>query len=224
LGAGVVLALSQTAALVLYVFWLRRAYPGEPVDIRSLGENGPLIAIATLISVPPLLGFLAFAIRRARGRFGAYLAFSWPGWRAAGWSLLGLCAVLALESLASMLAGLETPSFMTGAFDSAQTAGMIPLITFAFVLAAPLGEETLFRGFLYRGLAERLGPPTAIVLTSIVWALMHVQYAWFFMAEIFVLGLYLGAVRWKTGSTLLTFLLHACVNGLAMIGLAMGGP
>jgi hypothetical protein len=56
-----------------------------------------------------------------------------------------------------------------------------------------------------------------VILLSAVWALFHVQYEWFFVGEIFVLGLAFGWLRWLSGSTLLTIMLHATVNGLAML-------
>jgi membrane protease YdiL (CAAX protease family) len=71
----------------------------------------------------------------------------------------------------------------------------------------------LFRGFLFRGWAR--SPRSvwpAIVAISLLWALMHVQYDWTGIAQIFVVGLFLGWMRWWSASTLLTFLLHALFN------------
>jgi uncharacterized protein len=52
----------------------------------------------------------------------------------------------------------------------------------------------------------------AIVIISLLWMLPHLQYDWTGMAEIFIAGLVLGWVRWRSGSTLLTFLLHGLFN------------
>jgi CAAX protease family protein len=71
----------------------------------------------------------------------------------------------------------------------------------------------LFRGFLFRGWAR--SPRTvwpAIVVISGLWAGLHVQYDWIGVLQIFVVGLFLGWMRWRSGSTLLTFLLHALFN------------
>ena len=49
-------------------------------------------------------------------------------------------------------------------------------LLFAFVVLAPVGEETLFRGFLYKGIAaSRAGPIGAIMVSSLVFALLHVN-------------------------------------------------
>ena len=81
------------------------------------------------------------------------------------------------------------------------------------IIVAPAGEEIMFRGFLFRGWArsERSAWP-AIVVISVLWAGLHVQYDWTGMLQIFVIGLFLGWVRWRSGSALLTFLLHALFN------------
>ena len=52
----------------------------------------------------------------------------------------------------------------------------------------------------------------AIVVISLLWAGLHVQYDWTGILQIFVIGLFLGWTRWRSGSTLLTFLLHALFN------------
>jgi len=66
---------------------------------------------------------------------------------------------------------------------------------------------------LFRGWAR--SPLTvwpAIVVISALWAGLHVQYDWTGVVQIFVVGLFLGWMRWRSGSTLLTFLLHALFN------------
>jgi uncharacterized protein len=83
----------------------------------------------------------------------------------------------------------------------------------AAILVAPVSEELMFRGFLFRGWArsDRSTWP-AIVVISLLWAALHVQYDWTGILQIFIIGLFLGWMRWRSGSTLLTFLLHALFN------------
>ena len=66
---------------------------------------------------------------------------------------------------------------------------------------------------MFRGWArsERFAWP-AIVVISVLWAGLHVQYDWTGMLQIFVIGLFFGWMRLRSGSTLLTFLLHALFN------------
>jgi len=81
------------------------------------------------------------------------------------------------------------------------------------MVAAPLGEETLFRGFFFQGLLRsRLGAPGAIALSSLFWALIHVQYDAYGIATIFVTGLFLGYARLKTQSLYVPIFLHSLNN------------
>src|SRR5262249_25708000 len=162
---------------------------------------------------PFLAAFLYFATRRARTPFTDYLALKWPAWRQVILGFVSLGVVLGLVAFAEQFSNVDTPAFMTDTFRSAEMAGELPLIAFAFIIAAPFSEEILFRGFLFRGFTKSLGPAPAIFLTAILWASLHVQYQWFFIGEIVALGLLFGGIRWITGSTLLTFIMHATVNG-----------
>jgi hypothetical protein len=48
-------------------------------------------------------------------------------------------------------------------------------------------------------------------------AIIHLQYDWYVIAQIFVFGLLLGWLRWASGSTILTILLHALINAEGML-------
>ena len=88
----------------------------------------------------------------------------------------------------------------------------------AIVLFAPVTEEIMFRGFVYRGFVRKPShEPFAIVVLTLSWMLLHVQYDWVGLLQVFIIGLYLGWVRWSTGSTLLTIALHVLMNLEAMI-------
>jgi membrane protease YdiL (CAAX protease family) len=50
---------------------------------------------------------------------------------------------------------------------------------------------------------------------------MHVQYDWFTLGQIFCIGLLLGWLRWASGSTLLTIVLHILANLTATIQAAI---
>lgn len=50
------------------------------------------------------------------------------------------------------------------------------LFALAMVVAAPLAEETLFRGVLYRALRERLSPPNAAIVQAALFAAWHIPW------------------------------------------------
>ena len=84
-------------------------------------------------------------------------------------------------------------------------------------MVAPVGEEIAFRGFLYRGLMRPGYEMLTIVAISVAWALLHIQYDWLGMAQIFAAGLTLGWFRWASGSTTLTIIMHVLINFEAML-------
>ena len=106
-------------------------------------------------------------------------------------------------------------------YQAARAARDLLMLWLAVSVIAPVVEEITFRGFLYRGWVGPLRPGGAVVATALLWALLHVQYDVFDMVQIFVLGLALGYIRWRSGSTLLTILLHMLNNVIAMIETAI---
>jgi membrane protease YdiL (CAAX protease family) len=108
--------------------------------------------------------------------------------------------------------------FQIDAYRNARDGGALLLMWIAFVIAAPLGEEILFRGFLVRGWASKardVVPGT--IMISAIWALLHSQYDWYGILQIFILGLLIGWIRWRSGSTLLTIALHAVINAWSTV-------
>ena len=96
-------------------------------------------------------------------------------------------------------------------------ATVSPVLFFtALVIAAPIGEELLFRGFLLGALDSR-GTPVWIsaCLSSALWAALHVQYDLFLMGMIFFSGLLLAAARRKTGSIYPCIAMHALNNAVS---------
>jgi membrane protease YdiL (CAAX protease family) len=100
---------------------------------------------------------------------------------------------------------------------SARADGALWLLVIAFCVAAPVSEELFARGFLYRGWSESfLRPAGAILLSSVAWTALHLQYDWFFFGEVFSIGLLLGYLRYRFHSTWLTIFLHGLNNSAAV--------
>ena len=83
------------------------------------------------------------------------------------------------------------------------------------VIIAPVTEETLFRGIILRGLLGRHRPATAVALTSLLFAAVHMNPWQTFSA--FFLGILFGWVYLRTGSLMLCMLAHAMYNGTGVI-------
>ena len=89
-------------------------------------------------------------------------------------------------------------------------------------IAAPLMEEFVLRGFMFRGWSQSfLGPVGSIVLTSVLWGLIHIQYDWLGRFWIFVTGLALGHFRWRSNSTWLTVMVHSAMNTVILFAMGL---
>ena len=91
--------------------------------------------------------------------------------------------------------------------------GIIIVITTAIV--APLVEEMLFRGYLQKVLEDNWQDITkAILVTSLFFALVHMNPYW--IVQIYLLGLVLGYLAWRTNSIIPGLILHGLNNGFAV--------
>ena len=179
--------------------------PGS-VDMQKLANDGFLLAFITIVAAPAWIGVSALAARLRGWRVRDYLALVPPRRGEIVFGIACLAALLIGVRPADLLLGRDVvPRFMREAYMSARDGGSLPLFFIAVVIVAPISEEIAFRGFLFRGLsASWLGVSGTLVVTSAVWAAMHVQYDAFTLGQIFCIGLLLGWIRWATGSTLLT--------------------
>jgi membrane protease YdiL (CAAX protease family) len=76
----------------------------------------------------------------------------------------------------------------------------------------------MFRGFLYRGwVRSRRAVVPGVVIISILWTVLHAQYDWLGLLQVFLMGLLFGWARWRSGSAVLTLLMHGIANLWAML-------
>jgi len=81
--------------------------------------------------------------------------------------------------------------------------------------AAPLFEEIIFRGFLFKVLFDIGGSGTAVSVTAILFALLHLPQLWGSWAGvvlIFVVGYVLSFVRLRSNSLIPSFIIHTSYN------------
>ena len=82
-------------------------------------------------------------------------------------------------------------------------------------IIAPLGEELLFRGFFQQILEKHWEDITrAVLITSLFFAMIHMNPYWF--VQIYILGIVLGFLAWKTNSVLPSLILHSINNTTAL--------
>ena len=199
-------------------FVLRQEGPLDLAAAIHVIGGGLTISLSVIMGLPAVLAALWIAIRLSGTGFADYLALRWPSWSNLVIGVVGLFVLVMGWDLVSRATGREVePGFMGDVLKSARADGALWLVVIAFCIAAPVTEEFFARGFLYRGWSETaLRPIGAILLSSLVWTVLHLQYDWFFLGEVFSIGLWLGYLRYRSNSTWLTVIVHGC-NNLAAV-------
>jgi membrane protease YdiL (CAAX protease family) len=208
---------SQAVALLALTAW----YGAGITQLPDLAGNGVAVTLIIFVSIPLQL-VLLYLLAQARGNDTiGYLGLTLPRRAELAFGIAVTIALIIVGNLATWLLGhfIITP-FQTDIYRTASAAGFLPLLMLwlALVVLTPVGEEVLFRGFLFRGWlrAPRDAWPV-ILLTAFLWSIIHVQYDWFVIGQVFVFGVMLGFLRWATGSTILTIVLHALINCEGML-------
>ena len=218
---GLFIFAAMFAGQIAVILWfvLRQDGPFDMAAVIHAVGAGLTISLSVIMGLPAVAAACWVAIRFSRTPFADYLALRWTSWKNVALGVGSLVVLVAVWDLLSRALGREiTPGFMGDVLKSAQADGALWLLVFAFCVAAPMSEEFFARGFLYRGWSESfLRPAGAIILSSLAWTALHLQYDWFFFGEVFSIGLLFGYLRYRTGSTWLTIVLHGLNNLAATI-------
>jgi membrane protease YdiL (CAAX protease family) len=203
------------ASLIAFLIW----FPTAALHSPELTKDARVFSIIFVASVIGELAALFVAARLAGWRAADYLGFVLPERREALLAFAGVAGfVLAFDAFTYLIGRDVVTPFQVELYRSAAAAHSLPLMWVTLVIAAPVGEEAMFRGFLFRGWAQtQRAVIPAIVFISAFWATIHTQYDWFGIAQIFLIGLLLGWIRWRSGSTLLTMALHGLINAWATV-------
>jgi len=214
--------LVQTAVALAYGFVESISDPDfdSSVFLENLDSNGLYLSIATIVAALICIGLIVLFVKLRKGiTLSEYLALR-PITRKHIFIVIGVfIGLLILAGIASAFMGETKDSEFT--LEVYNTSVWPVLFGIAVVVFAPAFEETLFRGFLFAGFRQSpIGIVGTIILTSLMWTLLHLQYEIAGMSIIFVLGIVLGTVRYKTGSLWTVIFIHALWNLFAVLGAA----
>lgn len=190
------------------------------IDFGRLNEalvNTVAGAIIYGISLLIVIG-LPWLVKKNRTTKAELGVNRWPEWLDLLLAPAGFIAYILLSALCVFLATQFLP-FID--FDQVQDTGYSQLYQqFEFILAlvmlvfiAPVAEEILFRGYLFGKLRAHVPVWAAILLTSILFALVH--GAWNVGIDVFALSIVLCLLRIVSGSLWPSILLHMMKNALA---------
>jgi membrane protease YdiL (CAAX protease family) len=224
-GCGLLVVAIMTAMLVTLGFIFVKFTGGSAADMITLLQgllgNGlyfTLVTIATAVLCTYLISFI-IKIRHTIS-ITEYLGLQPISIKAILLSLAIAAGLIVLDDGLSYVLG--KPMVSEWQLNLYNTSGWPVLLWAAFIVFGPIFEEALFRGFLFEGFRHsRIGVIGAIILTALLWALSHVQYRAYGMIAIFIWGIVLGIVRFRTGSLWSVLSMHALLNLVATIETAL---
>ncbi|GIV15838.1 MAG: hypothetical protein KatS3mg022_1273 [Armatimonadota bacterium] len=209
----------------------------------TLDRNAPLFWAGLLCLLLVQNGaFVAVAIWYTLGKYGMEagrvgLSWDWQAvrkgvlWGGAAFLITPLVELLSMGMLRLVLGASafqrlmdwERQNVALDAFLESLQPGAIAL---AFVLvvavAAPIGEELFFRGFVFNVLRNRMNCTSAVWLSAALFALLHASVKNFL--PILVIGVLLARLYARTGSLWSSVVMHGTFNFLsALATIVLGG-
>lgn len=200
--------------------------------VRSLPTSGlgptsvSLVILVTFASLYAFeLGIVWFVAHRARVGFGESVGMrivaqmgTWFAVAAAagfGLRIIAMGYAGFMFSLGWRLPGWDSTPAKYFPHDTLGSAVMVLVI----VIAAPIVEETIFRGVLLPSLCRRLGEPWGIGITTVVFAAMHVNA--FSLFPILLVGWTLAGLFLRSRSLWVSIACHSVFNGIGVLMLLL---
>jgi membrane protease YdiL (CAAX protease family) len=218
--------LVQTALIVYYA--PHRSLP--PKELEHYLLNKPQFLFGTnLLWYGAIFLFLYVTLGVLRGK---------PFWPSLGWKKLKAnLATGKSNPWAYFFAGCGLAIFVFVVSSQVHTDEKIPiqevlknrnsamLLMAMAVLVAPLVEETVFRGYLYPLFAKSFGILPGILLTGVLFGLMHgsqLGWTWGIVGLLILVGIIFTFARAQTGTVLASFLLHLGYNSMIAVATIIG--
>jgi membrane protease YdiL (CAAX protease family) len=193
-------------------------------ELLEPGEGGALL-LGLVVASQTVGLILALALVRWRGvRLRPLVGTLHPTGRlvakGVGLGILAIVGSTLIVTLLITLTGSEaTPDqVLTGGI--AETPLQLVLAIIAAVVLAPVAEEFLFRGLLHRSLRGRLSLLPATAISSLVFAVVHVDVLFsqpLAMAGLVLVGVILALAYERTGSLVVPVVIHAVHNAVTIV-------
>ena len=199
--------------------WLAtlRAIGHMTAAVAALFMKSDSVMVTTSIRVRAMIG-LPWAIKRYRTSLSELGVHRWPNWKDGIWLPLGAVGYVILSALLTSVALVVLPFFDSQQPQDTGFSGISGQFEYilafvVLVIVAPVAEEVLFRGYLFGKLRKYAPVWVAVLVTSVVFAVVHFQ--WNVGVDVFALSIVLCVLRIITGSLWPAIFLHMAKNGLA---------
>jgi uncharacterized protein len=135
--------------------------------------------------------------------------------------LLALCS-WGWTKLLQRLGLPHVPQDLIAIFGSVQSPAVLLAMIAVACVVAPINEELLFRGVIYRGMRQRFGRAPALVVSGLLFGLLHANWAGFL--PLALLGAVLALAYEQSGDIRVPIVAHALFNLNTTIVVLSGLP
>lgn len=221
-----VFIIGQLVGAIVVGLILNIMHPGA--DSSTLLANSAAAQFFYILIAEGLaVGLIYTVLRRREMAFGDIGLSRKPKWRDLKLGLLGFAVFYGLLITVTVAVSYLIPSFNV---DQAQNVGfenlqssLDRLIAFtSLVIFVPVGEEILMRGYLYTGLRASWRFLPALLMTSLVFGLAHLEFdggplVWVAALDTFILSIVLIYVRERSAALYASILIHMLNNTVAFL-------
>jgi membrane protease YdiL (CAAX protease family) len=230
LGYFLLVALMASIAVGWSLLVAFRLFGVNPLQAGEPSAEQSLFLLASQTALDAVLMLYLFA--HIRHQLGA------PFWRTLGWRafpaigiprpafsslcLVGGSALALMVTVTSNLVGKHAKLPIETLFTERRSAMLFMLMS---ILLAPLVEETVFRGYLYPVLARTFRVPGGIVVTGVLFGLLHAKQLWGGWTQITLLilvGILFTWARAASRTVFVSYLLHLGYNGFLFVAFLIG--
>ena len=210
------------SALVVSIFGLSSLAGGASADeTAEAATSGSSTLLMYVVSFLPVLCYVFF---RSKGLYKKAQLFGFQGYPnpkpqlgKIPWPALILILPLGIVSMSFLVdpltSWMEMPEFLKKVFAKMSQSDLPTFLS--VVVCAPLLEEWLLRRVALKGLLQHTKPWVAIVMTALMFAIMHMN-PWQAIPA-FLLGCVFGWVYYRTRSYWICVCMHAINNGASFL-------
>ena len=213
-------------ALIISIYPALKGWNHAKADVWL---NGSVMAAfwLTLMIEGIVLVLLWGYLKRRKSNFKEIGLRSKPKWETLLWVGFGYLIYIVpfiaiVELLHQFIPGFNIDQTQEIGFNYNTHGQILWLVFISLVLLPPIVEEILFRGFLYSGLKTKLPKIYAALITSAIFASLHLlegqgSLLWIAGLDTFILSMVLVFLLEKTGNLYASIGLHMLKNTIAFV-------
>jgi membrane protease YdiL (CAAX protease family) len=209
----IIIAVFMITFVILMIYPIYRLATGQPEMGMESTKYFLLLGVLPMLTLPYLYsrlrGYDTVNLFRLKAVPGNVLFMS---------VLIGIGISVVGDEIDSLVRlVVETPDFLEEIMVSMKAESPFDwiLLISGVVFGAAFSEEMVFRGFLQVPLEEKGDVTKAVLLVSLAWTLFHTNPWW--AIPIFIMGIVIGFLAWRTGSIIPGIIVHGVNNFLSLL-------